>query len=277
MPRRKASRVPSRAKPALPDESLTEAEMHQEKRKEKLKLLLRDFDIEVEKRKKKMEAEIQIIQENIHQMFKMDLMSYPEATRSKLWVDYIQQGNKTTTTVKDSVIDIISSADSVLQSAAKKRGRKAKVKPPPASEAEEFLPPPTVTRTTRSSRQRPVLGYSQNENMPPPSIKPQRSKALEPAATPMNTGIPAEFSSHLFITPKFDPRTPLPMGTIKRKPLLGEVAISLRGSPLQVSPPHTITENMEDWMEKLNADSLDESTKSKLKEFHKKVGDMLNM
>lgn len=67
----------------------------------------------------------------------------------------------------------------------------------------------------------------------------------DPFVTPLNTGVPPKFSSHLFVTPKFDPRTPLPPGTIKRKPLLGEVAISLQGSPLQVSPPNTFTENVE--------------------------------
>lgn len=279
MPRRKASRVPSRAIPTLPDESITEAEMHQDKRKEKMKLLLRDFDFEVETRIKKMEAEIQIIQENIHQLFKMDLMCYPETTRNKLWIDYIQQDDtKTSSTVKDSVIDIISSADCILQSVAKKRGRKPKKKEPEQSDSEDaaLLPPPTVTKTTRSTRQRKVLASNQSENMPPPSTRPQRTKALEPQATPMKSDIPANFSSHLFITPKFDPRTPLPLGTIKRKPQLGEVAISLKGSPLQISPPHIIEENVEDWIEKLKVEEMDENMRLKLREFHQKVGDMLN-
>lgn len=45
MPRKKRSRVPSRAKPALPDDS-SEPDMEAEQRKEKLKLLLEDFDLE---------------------------------------------------------------------------------------------------------------------------------------------------------------------------------------------------------------------------------------
>lgn len=56
------------------------------------------------------------------------------------------------------------------------------------------------------------------------------------AATPANQNIPPSFKSSMLVTPKFDPRTPLPPGTIKRKPKIGEIAISLTGSPLQVSP-----------------------------------------
>ncbi|MPC15645.1 hypothetical protein E2C01_008444 [Portunus trituberculatus] len=135
---------------------------------------------------------------------------------------------------------------------------------------------PLCPTASQRARQRAILASSQSENMPPPSTRPQRTKALEPQATPMNSGIPANFSSHLFITPKFDPRTPLPLGTIKRKPLMGEVAISLKGSPLQVSPPHIIEENVEDWIEKLKVEEMDENMRLKLREFHQKVGDMLN-
>lgn len=55
-------------------------------------------------------------------------------------------------------------------------------------------------------------------------------------STPASQGIPQPFMSSLYITPKFDPRTPLPSGTVKRKPKVGEIAISLTGSPLQISP-----------------------------------------
>ena len=49
--------------------------------------------------------------------------------------------------------------------------------------------------------------------------------------TPVNqsTSLLAE---NTLITPKFDPRLPVPPSTL-RKPKLGEIAVSLRGSPLQ--------------------------------------------
>lgn len=46
MPRRKASRVPSRAKPTLPDYSITEPDAEAELRREKKESLLADFDRE---------------------------------------------------------------------------------------------------------------------------------------------------------------------------------------------------------------------------------------
>lgn len=251
--------------------------MCREMREKKIKLLLNDFDLEVEKRIQKMTDEIQLITDSIQQMFEMSLMSSPEATRNMLWRDSIQQEeNKASSTVKDSIIDIICSADNVLKTGAKKRGRKPKQKQPENGDT-DYMPPPTVLRTTRSSRQRPVLGSSQTENMPPPSTRRQRTKNVEPVATPLNSHIPPQFTSSLFVTPKFDPRTPLPTGTVKRKPLLGEVAISLQGSPLQVSPPHTLKESVEDWMARLDADALDDSMRSKLVEFHKKVENVLKM
>lgn len=46
MPRKKRSRVPSRARPVIPDDSLVEPDMEADQRKEKLRLLLEDFDHE---------------------------------------------------------------------------------------------------------------------------------------------------------------------------------------------------------------------------------------
>lgn len=63
--------------------------------------------------------------------------------------------------------------------------------------------------------------------------------------TPAGQGIPQAFMSSLFITPKFDPKTPLPVGTVKRKPKVGEIAISLTGSPLQVSPVTNSSDGVE--------------------------------
>lgn len=48
MPRRKASRIQSRAKPTLPDDSFAEPDMDAEHRREKKNALLADFDREGE-------------------------------------------------------------------------------------------------------------------------------------------------------------------------------------------------------------------------------------
>ncbi|ROT83417.1 borealin isoform X1 [Penaeus vannamei] len=277
MPRKKRSRVPSRAKPALPDDS-SEPDMEAEQRKEKLKLLLEDFDLEVEKRTALMEEEIKNIQESIRQIYKIDLLRYPEKTKKMLWVDHIKQQNnhEVKSSARDSLVNVISSADSILQSAAKKRAVRPR-KAVATVEDNGFLAP--VTRSTRASRQKPVFGNSQVDNMiPPPSTgRRQRTKKVDIAATPANQNIPPSFKSSMLVTPKFDPRTPLPPGTIKRKPKIGEIAISLTGSPLQVSPAVKPNYDIKGLMQNLDQDNLDEETRAELEEFHAKVGRLLNM
>ncbi|XP_042867295.1 borealin-like [Penaeus japonicus] len=276
MPRKKRSRVPSRAKPTLPDDS-SEPDMEAEQRKEKLKLLLEDFDLEVEKRKALMEEEIKNIQESIRQIYKIDLLRYPEKMKKMLWHDHIKQNKQEVkSSARNSLVNVISSADSILQSAAKKRAGRPR-KAVATMDDNGFLAP--VTRSTRASRQKPVFGNSQVDNMlPPPSTgRPQRTRKVDVAATPANQNIPPSFMSSMLVTPKFDPRTPLPPGTIKRRPKLGEIAISLTGSPLQVSPALKTNYNIKGLMQNLDQDNLDEETRAELEEFHAKVGRLLNM
>ncbi|XP_071546301.1 borealin [Panulirus ornatus] len=278
MPRKKRSRVPSRARPIILDNSVGELDMEAEQRKEKLRLLLQDFDHEVQKRVEVMEEEIKAIQQSIRQMYKTDLMRYPADTRNMLWIDYIKQNNgEKTSSVRNSMANVISSADNFLQLAAKKRGRK----PVESSNADDevFVVPLTTTRSTRRGRKKTVLGTSQADNLPPPSStsRVQCKKNMDMAMTPANQNILQGFMSTLTVTPKFDPRTPLPPGTVKRKPRFGEIAISLTGSPLQVSPAAIPKVGIEGWMASLDTDNIDEETKAELQQFHERVGKLLNM
>ncbi|KAK7065200.1 hypothetical protein SK128_026078 [Halocaridina rubra] len=263
MPRRKPSRAPGRAKPTLPDDSMVIPDMEADLKAEKMELLLKDFDAQVETRIADMQKKLLDIQDSIRQLYKADLNRYSAATKNTLWNDHLKENKGAKFNMRESVAHVLSSADDVLARAGKKKGRgkgyTLTVDPPP----------PT---TTRSTRKRAVLGNSQTLIMPPPSTaKATRSRKanLEVAATPLNQSIMGSHLAAMIVTPKFDPRTPLPPGTVKRKPRVGEIAISLTGSPLQVSP--------QSWISNIEMEGLDEETKKQLSFFHERVGKLLNL
>ncbi|KAK3864760.1 hypothetical protein Pcinc_029576 [Petrolisthes cinctipes] len=276
MPRRKASRVPSRAAPTLPNDSIIEPNMEAEHRREKKMLLLADFDHEVQSRVTMMENEKEIILQAIRHVYRTDMLRYPLAVRNLPWKEGMTEEDKKSATVRQSMANIITAADNVIQTTVKKRGRKPKALL--LQEMGDMLPPPSAgTRSTRSTIQRAVLGSSQSDNMlPPPSTaRVQRTRKVGVPATPTGQGIPQSFMSSLYITPKFDPRTPLPSGTVKRKPKLGEIAISLTGSPLQVSPITNPSIGVDNWLETVDTQSMDEETKTQLLTIQEKVSKLL--
>ncbi|KAK4299882.1 hypothetical protein Pmani_027881 [Petrolisthes manimaculis] len=277
MPRRKASRVPSRAAPTLPNDSIIEPDMEAENRREKKMLLLADFDREVQMRVTNMENEMNVILQAIRRVYVTDMMRYPLAVRNLPWKEGMTEPDEKSRSVRQSMANTIKEADNIIQTTVKKkRGRKPKAVL--LQELGEMLPPPFAgTRSTRSTRQRAVLGSSQSDNMlPPPSTaRVQRTRKVDVTATPIGQGIPQSFMSSLYITPKFDPRTPLPSGTIKRKPKLGEIAISLTGSPLQVSPITNPSIGVDNWLETVDTQSMDEETKTQLLTIQEKVSKLL--
>ncbi|XP_064112069.1 borealin-like isoform X2 [Macrobrachium nipponense] len=266
MPRKKASRAPSRAKPTMPDDSICMPDMEVDQRKKKLELLLKDFDVQVAERVTEMEKNMQAILESICNIYKRDITRYPEATRKMLWSDYIKQDKEPKVKVRESVDNLLNSADIIIASTKAKKG------PGRPANKNNGIVPSSASKSTRSNRQKNVLGTSQVDNMLPPlsTTRGLRTKKvnLDVPFTPAGQGIDTSFMSK-FVTPKFDPRTPLPPGTIKRKPRMGEIAISLTGSPLQVSP--------KGWFSTLSTDDIDEKTREELKEFHERVGKLLNI
>ncbi|KAF2353287.1 Cell division protein borealin [Trinorchestia longiramus] len=86
--------------------------------------------------------------------------------------------------------------------------------------------------------------------------------------TPAGRRIPAKPGSQLLVTPKFDPRLPLPPNTQLRRPLPREVPMSLTGSPLSVSPDKPkLKAIMGEFLETLERDvpSLDQKD---IRQFH---------
>lgn len=271
MPRRKVSRAPSRAKPRLPDDSFQEVDMEREEKMEKMRLLLDDFDAEAKKRVAQMEEEIKTIQQSIKQIYKMEVMRIPSATRNMLWCDFINQESAVETSSKkarQSIDQLLGNADELLMAAKKgKRGR-PKAKGPQEMPITEENPPQTATRKGRASRAGGVLHIKdENVHCPPSTIKGKKPLKKDVPSTPMNKGVPAN-NPQLMITPKFDTRKPLPPNTVKRMPKLGEIAISLTGSPLQSGP--------KEWLENIEPDEMDSKTRQELLAFRERVNNLLN-
>ncbi|CAL4104124.1 unnamed protein product, partial [Meganyctiphanes norvegica] len=270
MPRKKGSRKPAaRAKPTVPDDSFVEVDMEREVKMEKMKLILADFDEEAEKRIGLMEEEIKNIQQSIKQMYKRELLRISSTTRDMLWVDYIKQKSSDGESLKktrQSIDQLLGSADELLKS-TKKKGKKT------VQISEENLPQ-TANRTSKiayffKSKVSKQKYYNSAMKKIQSIRKNQRSaKELGVPGTPLNHGVPSK-NPELLITPKFDPRTPLPPSTVKRLPRLGEIAISLKGSPLQTGP--------KDWFENLEPGTLDNKTKEELLAFREKVNNLLKI
>ncbi|KAL7630716.1 UNVERIFIED_CONTAM: hypothetical protein RMT77_018958 [Armadillidium vulgare] len=168
--------------------------------------------------------------------------------------------------IRKSISEQIDTIEIKAKAPAKKRNGRVK-------KMSEETPDINETRTTRATRARSrnILTESSAVNIETPVVpqtktKRQRGKTVQ--STPVSQGIPPPSSTPL-ITPKFDPRTPLPLHSL-RKPKLGEIAVSLRGSPLQVSSKNYSIESM------VQAD-LDKKTKKELEDLCHKVTKLLEM
>nr|XP_045597321.1 borealin-like [Procambarus clarkii] len=274
MPRKKRSRMPSRPKPLVPDDSLIEADMESEQRKEKLRLLLEDFDKEVQKRVEMMEMELQSIQQAVRHLYRTDLMQYSAATRNMLWKDYVKENGEKSSAIRKSIAFVIRNAECALESGAKKRGRPPKT---PGNVGNDVVNhPATVTRSVRRCRQKAVLGLSQSDNLlPPPSTsRVQRSKKLV-AATPVGQNIP-QFSSMPVVTPKFDIRNPFPPGTVMKRAKPNDILMNFNGSPVYVSPSANQKIEIKELREILQDDNVGENIKQEILQFHADVSKLIS-
>ncbi|XP_076033792.1 borealin-like [Oratosquilla oratoria] len=269
MPRRKGSRAPSRAKP-IPTAASKLSEEEQAEREMKIKVRLENFDREVELRRNNLKELGESLIASVERIYQLELMRLPKKVKEMKWVDYVQQGKAADSRM--SCISAVLEAEGLLESVAKKKGGRTR-------KENTRNEPQTASRTTRATRQKKVLGESDVDNMAPPTTtRAQRTrKVAQVPATPVNQGIPYDpRSSTLMITPKFDPRTPFPPGTVKRKPQLGEIGVSLAGSPLSFSPLDDNGIKPKKWAEKLENAKIDEVTYAELKEFYSKIHEILN-
>ncbi|KAB7495661.1 hypothetical protein Anas_07321 [Armadillidium nasatum] len=265
MVRRKATRQLPKSKPKKPDISVLDDD--DEERKENLNKRLDDYDMQVKDMIQKMEQDKEAILKSIKHLYFVDEQRTPTDINNMPWVQYLKQNDPCPQPpIRKSISELIDTIEIKTKATAKKRNGRVK-------KMSEETPDINETRTTRATRARSrnILTESSVVNIETPvapqtKTKRQRGKTVE--STPVSQGIPPP-SSTLLITPKFDPRTPLPLHSL-RKPKLGEIAVSLRGSPLQVSTKNYSIASM------LQAD-LDEQTKEQLEDLRHKVTKLLEM
>lgn len=93
-----------------------------------------------------MEDEMENILQSIRQLYRTDLMRYPMAIRNLPWKEAMAEEDKKRVAVRQSMAHIINTADTVIQTTVKRRGRRPKALV--LNETGEVLPPPaSVTRS----------------------------------------------------------------------------------------------------------------------------------
>lgn len=94
---------------------------------------------------KMMEDEMENVLQSIRQLYRTDLMRYPMAIRSLPWKEAMAEENKRSVAVRQSMVNIINTADTVIQTTVKRRGRPKALG---LTETGEMLPPlASVTRS----------------------------------------------------------------------------------------------------------------------------------
>lgn len=97
-----------------------------------------------------MEDEMEIILQSIRRLYQTDLMRYSPAIRNLPWKEAVNEEEKRSVAVRQSMAHIINTADNVIQTTVKRRGRKPKALL--LAEAGEMAPPPaSVTRSEYST------------------------------------------------------------------------------------------------------------------------------
>lgn len=92
-----------------------------------------------------MEDEMENVLQSIRQLYRTDLMRYPLAIRNLPWKEAMAEEDKRSVAVRQSMAHIINTADTVIQTTVKRRGRKPKALA--LAETGEMLAPPSVTRS----------------------------------------------------------------------------------------------------------------------------------
>ncbi|XP_018017839.1 uncharacterized protein LOC108674408 [Hyalella azteca] len=119
------------------------------------------------------------------------------------------------------------------------KSRKKKANPPIAAAAAATPLPASATRSSSRLRRGPTDGPGASLGPPSMTRALRAKKACDTAmfVTPAGQRVCAnKLGAQLLVTPKFDPRFPLPPNTTLRRPLPQEVPMSVTGSPLSLSP-----------------------------------------
>ncbi|XP_030831153.1 borealin-like [Strongylocentrotus purpuratus] len=264
MPRRRKTRLATRAKPLLP-EATDELDMEKETREQKLETYLKDFDIQVEQRIREMNTLCTSLCRSIKSSANLFLMKMPKETKNMKAMDFfaqdsvtpsvkvIQQISKTVDemiTLPKTVTDAISESESEETAASSTASSTAE------SDTENSEMDAMPKKSTRSTRKAPGTRKKATASTAKRTSARKRTRAAlqETPINSNNTGsvlqTPANAMSFSsintpFITPKFDPSSKMTPATVRRAKK-GELLVSLSGSPVEArNSPKDPTQSME--------------------------------
>ncbi|KAK2162181.1 hypothetical protein LSH36_102g04000 [Paralvinella palmiformis] len=223
MPRRKVRRAESKRQPKAPngDEGV---DLARDIKAEKLRTLMADFDTHMESFYKSLQDNVRDVEKTIECAYMMAIAKLPKHVREMDLEDYLRGGGEAISILSaDQVTKEIEISLAALTKSKKKTKRKGKksitgskakssIKPQRwktvTNSAADIMPPPTTMRTIRNLSKRSRL------------------------ETPAHRGEPSQCGWDTpLITPKFDPRLPI-TPAMTRRPKVGEIFLSLAGSPI---------------------------------------------
>ncbi|XP_072024656.1 uncharacterized protein [Amphiura filiformis] len=261
MPRRRATKLGSRAKPKLPAGD-SGSDMAKERRREKLDALLKDFDMEVQDRICQMEREAKDMCKAIQRATNMEIFKMPQNIKKmtveeffntggsfnqKALDDYSQQVNTLASSIGNNKPNSEPVAD-VSQPEIEESGTPPKTTTAPKrgrGRGKKASTTTTTTKTTRTSRRRgasKTASDTEDENTTPAPTRTStrarqtrratsRSQYETPASNTGKTGLINAGLNTPMVTPKFDPRLPL-TPAVMREAKPSETIISMSGSPI---------------------------------------------
>ncbi|XP_072169765.1 uncharacterized protein [Diadema setosum] len=255
MPRRRKTKVASRAKPKLPPDE-EEIDMAEEERKAKLENFLKDFDIHVETKVREMRALCSDMCIAIRRSTTMHAMKLSKETKRMKQVDYfarnslapaekiIEEFSKSVDTMVSQSVEAKASCREMSTSSEFKDGAdsqsttesdsdcsqsstSARKTTRKATGARKKKTATTATRASARKKTRAVLAET-------PANKDNTSQNI--FQTPANMAALSAMTTP-FITPKFDTSVKVTPASVRRAKE-GELLVSLSGSPVEakVSP-----------------------------------------
>lgn len=235
MPPKRRGRKPAAAKKTR---SRKEKDPLAEEKRRQLDLILAEFDENVENRCNAMKAEMLATCSKIQMLYNTALLTFPKEYHSMTKAQYTEiMENKASEMKKtaDSGINklfdlsaVMSTFESLRAATAKKKKKKAKIFTSTSKVQKRFSKDSMDTSRASSRTTRRALAKVQAAVTPV-----SRQVGLPVNYTPKTKKSSAFFNAPAVVTPKFDPRKPLP-SSLLRKPKAGEIVMSMSGSPLQI-------------------------------------------
>ncbi|XP_041454327.1 borealin-like [Lytechinus variegatus] len=244
MPRRRKTKLASRAKPLLPDDG--ESNMEKEAREQKLGVYLEGFDIEVEQRVREMNAMFDRMCKNIRSATSLFLMKMPKETKNMKLMDYFAQDGlapavKVIEQISKNVDEMINLPKAVTDAISSSESEDTAATSTGESDTSEVDEKPK--RSTRSTRKAPATRKKAKATTAKRTSARKRTRAAlqetpltsnnaqSALQTPANTMSLSSINTP-FITPKFDPSSKMTPATVRRAKK-GELLVSLSGSPVE--------------------------------------------